>query len=44
MGICVNGAAFLDVDPHFALQYLRDNLELTGTRVGCDTSTVELVH
>ena len=40
VGMTVNGkAASADVDPRTLLvQFLRENLRLTGTHVGCDTS------
>ena len=41
ISMTVNGVAvFHDVEPRTLLvQYLRDNLGLTGTHVGCDTSS-----
>src|SRR5204863_9048339 len=40
LNITVNGkAATADIDPRTLLvQFLRENLRLTGTHVGCDTS------
>ena len=40
VALTVNGKAVTgDVDPRTLLvQYLRENLRLTGTHVGCDTS------
>jgi aerobic-type carbon monoxide dehydrogenase small subunit (CoxS/CutS family) len=40
VSMTVNGkAAATEVDPRTLLvQYLRENLRLTGTHVGCDTS------
>jgi carbon-monoxide dehydrogenase small subunit len=40
VSMAVNGrAASADVDPRTLLvQFLRENLHLTGTHVGCDTS------
>jgi carbon-monoxide dehydrogenase small subunit len=40
VSMCVNGAKYEhDVEPRTLLvQYLRENLRLTGTHVGCDTS------
>ena len=35
----VNGVAYKDVEPRTLLAYLREDCGLTGTHVGCDTSS-----
>ena len=46
LSLTVNGKAVeADVDPRTLLvEFLRENLALTGTHVGCDTGAVRRVH
>ena len=41
VSITINGTSYThDIEPRLSLtQYLRENLDLTGTHIGCDTSS-----